>query len=99
MTRGVQFGVQFAPGVFADSRDSGGMAEQLPLAPQRRISEPPRGAEVLLDAHGVARWLGVTPALVYAETRAGRLPHISVGRYYRYRPSSIEQWLKDQERT
>ena len=97
MTHGVQFGVQFAPGVSAELRDSGGMAEQLPLTPQRRVSEPPRGAEVLLDAHGVARWLGVTPAWVYAETRAGRLPHITVGRYYRYRPSSIEQWLKDQE--
>ena len=79
-------------------RDLGGMAEQLPLTPQRRISEPPRGAEVLLDAHGVARWLGVTPAWVYAETRAGRLPHICVGRYYRYRPSSIETWLREQER-
>ena len=43
-------------------------------------------------------WLGVTPAWVYAETRAGRLPHISVGRYYRYRPSSIEKWLSEQER-
>ena len=89
--------VKIAPGVSADAGDSGGMAEQLPLTPQRRVSEPPRGAEVLLDAHGVARWLGVTPAWVYAETRAGRLPHITVGRYYRYRPSSIEQWLKDQE--
>ena len=47
---------------------------------------------------GVAAWLGVTPAWVYAETRAGRLPHICVGRYYRYRPSSIESWLREQER-
>lgn len=44
-------------------------------------------------------WPGGFAAWVYAETRAGRLPHISVGRYYRYRPSSIERWLKDQERT
>jgi excisionase family DNA binding protein len=73
------------------------MDEQLSLTPQRRLSRPPGGAEELLDAVGVAAWLGVTPGWVYAETRAGRLPHISVGRYYRYRPSSIEQWLRDQE--
>ncbi len=59
------------------------MHEQLPLTPQRQFSRPPRGAEELLDAVGVAQWLGVTPAWVYAETRAGRLPHICVGRYYR----------------
>ncbi len=74
------------------------MHEQLPLTPQRRFSRPPSGSEELLDAVGVAAWLGVTPAWVYAETRAGRLPHICVGRYYRYRPSSIEAWLREQER-
>ena len=73
------------------------MHEQLPLSAERRCSRPPRGAEELLDAAGVAAWLGVTTAWVYAETRAGRLPHIPVGRYYRYRPSSIEDWLKEQE--
>jgi hypothetical protein len=28
--------------------------------------------------------LRMTPAWVYAETRAGRLPHVHLGRYYRY---------------
>jgi len=76
-----------------------GMYEQLPLSSQRHISRPPGGAEELLDAVAVAAWLGMTPGWVYAQTRADRLPHISVGRYYRYRPSSIEKWLKEQERT
>lgn len=73
------------------------MHEQLPLTSQRPVSRPPSGAEELLDAHGVAQWLGVTTAWVYAETRADRIPHISIGRYYRYRPSSIEAWLREQE--
>ncbi len=74
-----------------------GMHEQLPLTTATRCSRPPRGAEELLDAPAVAAWLGVTTAWVYAETRADRIPHIPVGRYYRYRPSSIEDWLKEQE--
>jgi hypothetical protein len=50
-----------------------------------------------LEASDVADWLCVTVAWVYAETRADRIPHIRVGRYYRYRPSSIEAWLREQE--
>ena len=50
-----------------------------------------------MDAHAVAEWLDVTVAWVYAETRADRIPHIPVGRYCRYRPSSIEAWLREQE--
>ena len=50
-----------------------------------------------MDAVGVAEWLGVTPAWVYAETRAGRIPHIELGRYYRYRSSTLEAWLDEKE--
>jgi predicted DNA-binding transcriptional regulator AlpA len=77
----------------------GRYARATSLAPQRRFSVPPSGSEPLLDAGGIAAWLGITNAWVYAEPRAGRLPHIAVGRYYRYRPSSIEAWLPDQEHT
>jgi len=35
---------------------------------------------------------------IYAETRAGRIPHVALGRYYRYRPESIDAWLRDIER-
>jgi excisionase family DNA binding protein len=73
------------------------MHEQLPLEPSRRFSRPPSGAEELLDAPAVAAWLGVTVAWVYAGTRAGRIPHIALGRYYRYRRSAIEKWLAEME--
>ena len=73
-------------------------ARAAPLTPQQRLSEPPGGAERLLTADEVAKWLLVTTAWVYAETRAGRMPHVRIGRYYRYWPSSIDAWLHEQER-
>jgi excisionase family DNA binding protein len=47
----------------------------------------------LIDAHEVAERLGVPVSWVYAQTRAGRLPTVRLGRYYRYRPSTIASWL------
>lgn len=77
----VQYGVQFARGVLRLFARQTGVHEQLPLTSQRPVSRPPSGSEALLDAHGVAQRLGVTTAWVYAETRADRIPHISIGRY------------------
>lgn len=42
--------------------------------------------------------VGMTRDWIYAETRAGRIPHVTLGRYYRYRPESIDAWLRDIER-
>jgi excisionase family DNA binding protein len=50
-------------------------------------------AEPLLHAEDVARLVGMTPKWIYDETRKGRIPHIKLGRYYRYRESSISRWL------
>jgi excisionase family DNA binding protein len=50
-------------------------------------------AGLLLFADDVATLVGMTKDWVYAETRAGRIPHVTLGRYYRYRPESIEAWL------
>jgi predicted DNA-binding transcriptional regulator AlpA len=57
----------------------------------------PVGRDRLLFAQEVATMLRMTPAWVYAETRAGRLPHVPLGRYYRYRESAIIRWLAEQE--
>jgi excisionase family DNA binding protein len=35
---------------------------------------------------------------VYTETRAGRLPHVRVGRYRRYRREALEAWIEQMER-
>ena len=51
----------------------------------------------LLVAEEVAAMLRVTKAWVYAETRAGRIPCVRLGRYYRYRASAIAAWLEEVE--
>jgi excisionase family DNA binding protein len=48
----------------------------------------------LLFAEDVAAMVGMTRKWVYNETRAGRIPHVALGRYYRYRPQSIDAWLR-----
>ena len=55
-------------------------------------------SESLLNADAVAEITGLTRNWVYAETRAGRIPHIKLGRTYRYRRESIERWLAEIER-
>jgi excisionase family DNA binding protein len=52
----------------------------------------------LLNVEDVARCLDVTPRWVYAEANAGRLPHVKVGRFFRFKPESIEDWLAANER-
>lgn len=51
------------------------------------------GADPLLTAGEVAALLQVTKAWVYAETRAGRIPHVPLGRYVRYRRSAVLRWI------
>ncbi len=47
----------------------------------------------LLTAEEVAAMLGMSADWVYAETRAGRIPHVPLGRYRRYRLETIEDWI------
>jgi excisionase family DNA binding protein len=52
----------------------------------------------LLTAADVAARLKVPRSWVYAETRAGRMPHLKLGpRYRRYRAEAIDAWLADLE--
>lgn len=48
--------------------------------------------EPLLDAEQAAALLNVRPSWVRDATRAGRLPHIRVGRHLRYTRPMLEQW-------
>jgi len=52
--------------------------------------------EPLLDAKGVATRLSVPETWVRAETRAGRMPHLELGRYRRYDWLAVVAWLEDQ---
>jgi excisionase family DNA binding protein len=39
----------------------------------------------------------MTTDWVYREVRAGRMPHIRLGRYVRFRRESIDAWLASRE--
>jgi excisionase family DNA binding protein len=51
----------------------------------------------LLTADDVADILGVARITVMRLSRAGRLPHIKVGKVLRFRLESINQWIAAQE--
>jgi excisionase family DNA binding protein len=52
----------------------------------------------LLTADDVAAMLGMGTDWIYAQVRAGRIPHVRLGRYVRFRAESIDRWLRDIER-
>jgi excisionase family DNA binding protein len=55
-------------------------------------------AGALLTAQEVAQLLQVPVSWVYAEARAGRIPHVTLGRYRRFRREAIEDWIAAVER-
>jgi len=47
----------------------------------------------LLTASEVAELLGVPVSWVYEQSRRGRIPTVTLGRYRRYRRDAIERWI------
>jgi excisionase family DNA binding protein len=52
----------------------------------------------LLDAEAVAEMVGMSRDWIYVEARAGRIPHVKLGRYTRFRREAVEDWIRQQER-
>jgi excisionase family DNA binding protein len=50
--------------------------------------------ERLVSAEAVAELLGVQPAWVLEQARAGGLPSYKLGHYRRFRLSEVEAWLQ-----
>ena len=51
----------------------------------------------LLTAAEIADLLAVKESWVREATRDGRLPHVRLGRYRRYRREDIKHWLSEQQ--
>jgi len=51
----------------------------------------------LLTADQVARALGVSRGWIYEQSRQGRIPTVTLGRYRRYRRDAIDAWVRDLE--
>jgi excisionase family DNA binding protein len=54
-------------------------------------------AHSLLTAGQVAERLGVPKTWVYEQSRKGRIPTVTLGRYRRYRAEAIERWVEQLE--
>jgi excisionase family DNA binding protein len=52
----------------------------------------------LLTADQVAEVLQVPKSWVYGATRDGSIPAVRLGRYYRYRPEAIRDWVEQLEK-
>jgi excisionase family DNA binding protein len=62
-------------------------------APASLSGPVPQPGSKLLTAAEVARLLGVPPSWVYEQSRLGRIPTVTLGRYRRYRREAIEAWI------
>lgn len=51
----------------------------------------------LMTADDVAELLGMSKDWIYTEVRAGRIPHVRLGRYVRFRLEAIEDWIRASE--
>lgn len=51
----------------------------------------------LMDAKEVAKMLHVPETWVRDHTRSGTLPHVTLGRYKRYRFEAIVEWVEQQQ--
>lgn len=72
------------------------VARNTSLASSPRPRDDP-AVERLLTADEVAELLQVRRSWVYAEARAGRIPHIRLGRYRRFDAKRVEAWIESRE--
>jgi excisionase family DNA binding protein len=61
------------------------------------MPKPTATARSLVTAREVADLLGVTTSRVYEQSRRGRIPTVTLGRYRRYRLEAIEAWIETLE--
>ena len=75
--------------------------EQTPLrylaGRRRRRRTDGVNMDQLLTADELAERLGIKTEWVWAQARAGRIPHVRLGRYRRFRESAVEAWLPELE--
>lgn len=64
------------------------------------LESPPAAAEgeALIDAAEAARLLAVPKTWVLAQARAGRIPHVRLGRYVRFEASELRHWRASRRR-
>ena len=64
------------------------MDEDMIVDEQATFEEP-------VDVKTAARFLGVSPSLVYAYVERKQIPHYRLGRVIRFLPSELEKWRRN----
>ena len=62
------------------------------------VTDLANGQDHILTVEQLADMLIVPPYTVRQWAREGRLPALRLGKYWRFRESSIRQWLADEEK-
>jgi excisionase family DNA binding protein len=70
------------------------IADRLDAARERVRESTPAPGE-LVDAQAAGRLLNVPKSWVLAEARAGRIPHVRLGRYVRFEPEALRAWWRE----
>jgi excisionase family DNA binding protein len=76
--------------------EANGTAPDTARVPEWKTPES-AGSTMLLTADDLAARWQVSKAHVYRLAREGRIPTVPIGRYYRFRLSSIEAWEAAQD--
>jgi excisionase family DNA binding protein len=71
---------------------------QSPAGRGRSAASAPLLTSPLLDIHGVAEVLGVTPRHIQRLVAERRIPYLKVGRFVRFDPAELSVWLDQQRR-
>lgn len=53
--------------------------------------------EVILDVKGLAEYLKVSPQWVYGRVHLKEIPYSKIGKFPRFRKTSIDEWIKSNE--
>jgi len=75
------------------------LVEQISTPPAPRTIQ--EQVDLLFDVAGLSRYIGVEISWIYEHTARGSrvdIPFIKVGRFLRFRRSSIDAWLAERER-
>jgi excisionase family DNA binding protein len=62
----------------------------------RKQTFPPSTLERLLDAKEVAAILGANERWIYQQAKAGKIPSIRMGKYWKFSPSALQKWIERQ---
>ena len=63
----------------------------------RKETDEPATLEKFLDAKDVAEHLGESERWVYHQAKAGKIPAIRIGKYWKFSPLALQRWLEQKQ--